>query len=264
MIGATNQRAHLFSLLNIGPLSLAELRLMRPYLCAVRIMLESADATLEFRDAHLDSPSKLPDRRLEAILHCGRASVPLTTGILVGIGEARESRPKAFDVVAAAHERYGHIQAVRIQMFHPVPGTPMEERREVGDEEFLEVVASARRRFGADMAIQVAANEHPHLIGPLLDAGASDFGDINVRRPPHVNVSLAALTAMMASETRTRGLILARRFPVLGPYCSAQWYPGGFPMRIPHARAVMFEGAYRLSHQPERTSPPARARKLHR
>lgn len=251
-IEGTNRRAHLFSLINLGPLSLAELRMMRPYLCAVRIMLESADAALEFREAHRDSPGKAPGPRLEAILRCGKVGLPLTTGILVGIGERLESRLKAFEIIAKAHEYYGHVQAVRIQMFHPVRGTPMEEVPEVGDREFLETVAEARRHFGPDMAIQVSADEHPHLIGPLLDAGVSDFGDLSVRRPPKPNVTLETLTAMMAAEAKRRGFRLVRRLPVLTPYCTPHWYPGGFPMRIPYARAWMFEGAYRLSHQPPR------------
>jgi len=248
----TNRRAHLFSLLNVGPLSLAELRMMRPYLCAVRILLESGDASLEFHEAHRDSPGKALGPRLEAILRCGKVGVPLTTGILVGIGESPDSRLKAFEIIAKAHQLYGHVQAVRIQMFHPVPGTPMEDAPEAGDEEFLETVALARRHFGPDMAIQVSADEHAHLIGPLLDAGVSDLGDISLRRPPKGNVSLERLTAMMAAEAEARGRKLTRRFPVLASYCTPQWYPGGFPKRIPCARAWMFEGACRLSHQPQR------------
>jgi 7,8-didemethyl-8-hydroxy-5-deazariboflavin synthase CofG subunit len=240
MVEATNRRSHLFSLLNIGPLSLAELGLLRPYLCALRIMLESADAALEFREAHLQSPDKAPERRLEAILCCGKAGVPLTTGILVGIGESPASRLRAFDIIARVHERYRHIQAVRLQMFHPVPGTPMEFFPRIGDEEFLEVVALARHDFGPDMAIQVSADEHPHLIGRLLGAGVNDFGDLSLRRPPGPHLSHNDLVAMLGSETQARGLRLVRRFPVLGPYCSARWYPSGFPDRIPGAREWMF------------------------
>jgi len=243
MIEATNRRSHLFSLLNLGPLSLAELCLMRSYLCAVRIMLESADPALEFREAHLHSPHKSPDRRLEAILRCGKAGVPLTTGILVGIGESAASRTIAFDIIGRAHARYGHIQAVRIQMFHPAPATPMESFPQVGDDEFLEVVASARRHFGPDMAIQVSADEHPGLIGRLLDAGVNDFGDLSLRRPPSPHLSFDDLLERMAAETQAHGLALTRRFPVLGPYCTARWYPGGFPERIPYARAWMFAPA---------------------
>ncbi|MBM3335311.1 hypothetical protein FJY63_11675 [Candidatus Sumerlaeota bacterium] len=239
MIEATDRRSHLFSLLNIGPLSLAELRMMRPYMCAMRMMLESADPSLQFRDAHIGSPSKAPVRRLEAILACGRAGVPLTTGIIVGIGDGRESRLKAFDIIARAHQRYGHIQAVRVQMFHPIAGTPMGNRPAVGDDEFVETVALARRHFGPTMAIQVSADEHPHLIGPLLDAGVSDLGDIPVRRKSDRKVSPDSLVALAEAEARRRGLRFARRFPVLPTHCDARWYPGGFPTRIPLARTLM-------------------------
>ncbi|MCX8036102.1 MAG: radical SAM protein [Candidatus Sumerlaeia bacterium] len=248
LIEATNRRSHLFSLLNIGPLSLAELRILRPYLCAMRIMLETADPRLEFREAHCNSPGKTPDRRLEAILRCGRAGVPLTTGIIVGIGEAPESRIKAFEIIARAHERYGHIQAVRIQMFHPMPGTPMAGWSELPEEEFLDIVAAARTFFGPAMPIQVSAQEHPHLLGRLLEAGVTDFGNVSVRQGPDSALPWPNLVALMMQEARKRGRLLAKRFPLFASHCSPRWYPGGYPKRIPVARSVMLESAHRLSH----------------
>jgi FO synthase subunit 1 len=240
MIEATNSRSHLFSLLNVGPLSLAELRVLRPYLCAVRIMLESADAGLEFREAHREAPGKSPEARLEALLRCGRVGVPLTTGLLVGIGEKPDSYARAFRIIAEAHERYGHIQTVRIQMFHPVPGTLMEHFPEPSDEAFLAVIRQAREALAPEIAIQVSADEHPHLLSALLTAGVTDFGDLSVRRPPR-NVSIKDLLTILAVETHLRGLRLAQRFPVHGRYCSPQWYPSGFPNRIPRAKACLKE-----------------------
>jgi len=239
MIEATNRRSHLFSLLNIGPLSLAELRLMRPYLCAMKIMLESADPILKYREAHREAPDKSPEKRLEAIVRCGKAGVPLTTGIMVGIGESSASRLKAFEIIAKVHERYGNIQAVRLQKFHPVPGTPMEDFPETPDDEFLDCVAKASRLLGDEMAIQVAAEEHPHIIGELLDAGVTDFGEISVLRRPNTDPSPETLKRLMEIETRARGMELVRRFPIYDKFCSARWYPGGFPARLPRAREIM-------------------------
>lgn len=246
VIEATNRKSHLFSLMNIGPLSLAELRLMRPYLCAFRVMLESADPELEFREAHRDAPSKLPYKRLESILIAGKVGIPLTTGILVGIGESVASRKQAFEIIAKAHELYGHIQAVRVQMFHPIPGTSMEDYPEVDEEEFLETVADARHILGPGVHVQVAADEHPHLIGRLLDAGVDDFGEISVRRAPRDNLTLSDLVGMMESEAAARRMSLARRFPIHAAYCTERWYPGGFPKRIPAALAVRCEQAERV------------------
>ena len=238
MIEATNSRSHLFSLLNVGPLSLAELRLMRPYLCAVRVMLESADPGLQYLEAHRDAPSKTPDQRLEAILRCGRARVPLTTGIMIGVGESPDSRGKAFEILARAHEMYGHIQAIRLQMFHPVPGTLMESFRPAADGEFLAAVAQARAVFGDAIPIQVSADEHPYMVGELMDAGVTDFGELSVRRPA-VNVSHEELLAILAAEARLRNRTIERRFPIHEPFCNPLWYPGGFPHRIPRARVFL-------------------------
>lgn len=51
-----------------------------------------------------------PGVRVATIEAAGRAAVPFTTGLLVGIGESREDRLADLAAIAALHERYGHIQ----------------------------------------------------------------------------------------------------------------------------------------------------------
>ena len=51
--------------------------------------------------------------------------MPLTTGILIGIGETRAERVQSLLAIRDLHERYGHIQEIIIQNFRPKPGTRM-------------------------------------------------------------------------------------------------------------------------------------------
>ena len=54
------------------------------------LMLESTAARLcERGGPHFGSPDKHPAARLETISAAGRARVPFTSGILIGIGETR-------------------------------------------------------------------------------------------------------------------------------------------------------------------------------
>ena len=75
--------------------------------------------------------------RLATLEAAGRARVPFTTGILIGIGETRAERIEALLAIRELHERYGHIQEVIIQNFRAKPGTRMAQAPEPTLEEHL-------------------------------------------------------------------------------------------------------------------------------
>ena len=54
--------------------------------------------------AHHGSPDKAPELRLECIAQAGIASVPFTSGILIGIGETRRERIEALLALRDLHD----------------------------------------------------------------------------------------------------------------------------------------------------------------
>ena len=112
--------------LNPGVLTLDEYRELRSVAPSMGIMLESASARLcERGQPHFGSPDKDPAVRIQAIADAGEAKVPLTTGMLIGIGETRDERLESLLAIEAQHQLYGHIQEIIIQNFVPKPGTKM-------------------------------------------------------------------------------------------------------------------------------------------
>src|SRR3546814_19004034 len=66
---------------------------LRPVSASMGLMLETASDRLSERGGpHFGSPDKIPARRLESIEAAGRAQVPFTKGLLLGIGETRAAR----------------------------------------------------------------------------------------------------------------------------------------------------------------------------
>ena len=96
--------------LNPGVLNADDYALLRPVAPSMGIMLESASARLAERGGpHFGSPDKLPAVRLAAVEAAGAARVPLTSGILVGIGETAEERIDSLLALRASHERHGQL-----------------------------------------------------------------------------------------------------------------------------------------------------------
>jgi len=59
-------------------------------------------------------PAQVPARRLETIEAAGRAAVPFTSGLLIGIGEGRRRRLADLRLLLDLHRRHGHLQARRV------------------------------------------------------------------------------------------------------------------------------------------------------
>jgi len=204
--------------LNPGLMNDIDYAALRPVSASMGLMLETASDRLSQRGgAHHGSPDKVPARRLKAVEAAGRARVPFTTGILIGIGETRAERIDALVAIRDAHARRGHIQEVIIQNFRAKPHTRMADFPEPSLDEHLWTIAVARLILGPGMTIQAPPNLQPDALGQVLRAGVNDWGGVspvtcdyvNPEAPwPHLDVLCAA--------TAKAGRVLEQRLAI-GP-----------------------------------------------
>jgi len=233
---------------NAGALAQHDLERLRTVAPSQGMMLETLAARLgESGGPHAGAPDKTPERRLATLDAAGRASVPFTTGILVGIGETRAERLDALYAIGAAHERYGHVQEVIVQNFLPKPGTAMWRHDPCDRDEFLWTVAAARVVLGGAMHLQAPPNlSEPDELGALIDAGIDDWGGVSPVTPDHVNPERPwpALDALR-DATEAAGKTLAPRLTVYPEYvCDAgRWLDAA--VRFPVQCASDAEGLAR-------------------
>ena len=89
---------------NPGAMTEEEIELLRGVSVSQGMMLETVSESLLHRGgAHFGAPDKKPAVRLQTLEAAGRARVPFTTGILIGIGESLEDRVEALLAIRAAH-----------------------------------------------------------------------------------------------------------------------------------------------------------------
>lgn len=168
---------------NAGALYSEELFLLRGVSVSQGMMLESIRPDLP---AHKRAPDKTPERRLSTLREAGKARIPFTTGILVGIGESEADRIAALEAIAAIHRSYGHIQEVIVQNFLPKPGTTMHRDAPPTSSEYQRAIALARLILPSDVSVQAPPNlsDSP---ASLLSAGVDDLGGISPLTIDHVN-----------------------------------------------------------------------------
>jgi FO synthase len=211
--------------LNPGVLENEDLRELRRVSASMGLMLETTADRLSARGGpHFGSPDKLPARRLETLERAGRARVPFTTGILIGIGETRDERIEALLAIRDLAELHGHVQEIIVQNFRAKTGTRMAGSPEPPLEELLWTIAVARILLGPNAHVQAPPNLSYDDFPRLLDAGIDDWGGVSPVTIDHVNPEAPwpALERLRAA-TQSRGLELAPRLPVYPEWISGQW-----------------------------------------
>jgi len=174
--------------INAGILDEADYAMLRPVAASCGLMLEStADRLCEKGGAHHGSPDKVPAVRLASLAAAGRARMPMTSGVLIGIGETAAERVEALIALRDLHRRYGHLQEVIVQNFCPKPGTKMAAAPETTEVDFLRVVAAARIVLPDEVSVQVPPNLNGERLVELIDAGIDDWGGISPVTLDHVN-----------------------------------------------------------------------------
>jgi 7,8-didemethyl-8-hydroxy-5-deazariboflavin synthase CofH subunit/7,8-didemethyl-8-hydroxy-5-deazariboflavin synthase CofG subunit len=206
---------------NAGALSQTDLERLRAVGPSQGMMIETlAERLAGPGGPHHGAPDKTPARRLATLEAAGRARVPFTTGILVGIGETRAERLDALQAIAASHARHGHVQEVIVQNFLPKPGTAMHRHPACDHDELRWTVAAARLVLGEQMHVQAPPNlSAPDQLASLIEAGIDDWGGVSPVTPDHVNPErpwpeLERLSAATAAAGKT----LAPRLTVYPEY----------------------------------------------
>ncbi|MGH2753078.1 MAG: 5-amino-6-(D-ribitylamino)uracil--L-tyrosine 4-hydroxyphenyl transferase CofH [Actinomycetota bacterium] len=207
---------------NPGALTFEETCALRPVSVSQGTMLETLSERLLARGmAHFGAPDKKPAVRLATLENAGRASVPFTTGILIGIGETYDERIDALLAIRRSHERHGHIQEVIVQNFRAKPDIQMRDQPEPGADEMRLAIALTRLIMGPEVGVQAPPNLSPAEYGSYLAAGLSDWGGVSPVTPDHVNPEAPwPHLDELNDVTESRGFTLMERLAVYPSYCS--------------------------------------------
>ena len=202
--------------INAGCMTSEEIASLRDVSASMGIMLESASKRLcEKGMPHYGSPDKDPAVRLETLELAGRAKVPFTSGILIGIGETRRERIESLLALRDVHERHGHLQEVIIQNFRAKPNTLMSQSPEPDLNELLWTIAAARLIFGPAMNIQAPPNLSPGVLPQIVSAGINDWGGVSPLTPDFVNPEAPwPHLDNLARETAAAGKFLEQRLTI--------------------------------------------------
>lgn len=200
---------------NAGNLTRGELAELKRTNASMGLMLESSSERL-MQDGmpHHLAPSKDPAERLGVLRNAGSLGIPMTTGILLGIGETPIEAIESIFAIKRLHEEYGHIQEIILQNFRPKEDTVM-RRAHAADESYFKIIVAITRMVMPKMNIQIPPNLSPESYQSFLQAGVNDWGGISPLTQDHVNPEFSwPQIEFVERHTKNAGFELRARFPV--------------------------------------------------
>ncbi|MBH52537.1 MAG: 7,8-didemethyl-8-hydroxy-5-deazariboflavin synthase subunit CofG [Chloroflexi bacterium] len=212
---------------NCGILDDFELDALRESNVSLGLMIESTSEDLFKRGgAHYGAESKHPSLRLDMLARAGKKQIPMTTGILVGIGETVSDRVDSFFAIKSVHEEYGNIQEVIIQNFRPKLQTRMSNNSYPHLIGMLKTLAVGRIVLGKEMNIQAPPNLNDEGHQSYLMAGINDWGGVSPLTKDFINPEAPwPDLKRLESESNEFGFYLVERLCLYPEYVinSQQW-----------------------------------------
>jgi len=211
----------LFPHTNAGNLNFNEMKELKKTNVSMGIMLENVSERLTEKGMpHYLAASKRPKTRLEVLENAGKLKIPMTTGILVGIGETVEEIIDSIFAIKKLHQKYGNIQEVILQNFQPKPDTIMKNVPSANENYFKKVVALSRIIM-PETNIQIPPNLSPKSYQSFLSVGINDWGGISPLTPDFVNPEFSWPEINKVEEnSKKAGFELKCRFPTYPEFFS--------------------------------------------
>ena len=211
----------LFPHTNAGNLNFEEMKELKKTNVSMGIMLENVSERLTEKGMpHYLAASKKPKARLEVLENSGKLGIPMTTGILVGIGETVEEVIDSILAIKKLHQKYGNIQEVILQNFQPKPDTLM-KNTPGADENYFKKIVALSRIIMPEMNIQIPPNLSPKSYQSFLSVGINDWGGISPLTPDFVNPEFAWPEIDKVDEnSKKAGFELKCRFPIYPEFFS--------------------------------------------
>ncbi len=211
----------LFPHTNAGNLTYNEMKELQKTNVSMGLMLENSSDRLSQKGMpHYLAPSKNPKTRLEVLENSGKLKIPMTTGILVGIGETPEEVIESIFAIKNLHDKYGNIQEIILQNFQPKPDTAMRNSPSA-EENYFKIIVSLTRIIMPEMNIQIPPNLSPKSYQSFLSVGINDWGGISPLTPDYVNPEFAWPEIKNIDEnSKKAGFDLKCRFPIYPEFFS--------------------------------------------
>ncbi len=226
----------LFPHANPGLMTKKEIINFKKYSISGGVMIETFSNRLMDRgNPHYKCTTKSPDLRVKTIKAANEIKYPMTTGLLIGIGQNEDEVVDDLWSIAKLTREFECVQEVIIQNFVPKVNTLMANFPEPALDFFCRVVATSRIILPDQTSLQVPPNLTQDL-SLLLDSGINDLGGISpltidLVNPDKLWPDLNSLSVKVQESNQK----LRSRLPIYPDFINEDWLNPEMHERVKNA-----------------------------
>ena len=224
MMKSVVNNTSLFPHANPGLMTKEEMNSYKEHSVSGGIMIETFSKRLMNKGMpHFKCTTKSPHLRIDTISAANSIKYPITTGLLIGIGQNENEIVDDLFNLANLTRRYACIQEVIIQNFVSKVNTIMSKASEPKFDFFIRVIAVSRIILPNHVSLQAPPNLSED-IAKLLNSGINDLGGISpvtidLVNPDRLWPELKSLRRLV----QTSNQVLMSRLPIYPNFISKEW-----------------------------------------
>ena len=214
----------LFPHANPGLMNENEIINYKQYSVSGGVMIETfSNRLLTVGNPHYKCSTKSPHLRISTIKAANNIKYPMTTGLLIGIGQNKDEVVEDLWGIYNLTKKFACIQEVIIQNFVPKANTLMAHNSEPAFDFFCRVIAVTRIILPGKVSLQVPPNLTQDY-SALLESGINDLGGISpltidLVNPDKLWPDLNTLSNIVAVSNQK----LISRLPIYPDFIHQEW-----------------------------------------
>ena len=226
----------LFPHANPGLMTKKEIINFKQYSISGGVMIETfSNRLMERGNPHYKCTTKSPDLRVKTIKAANEIKYPMTTGLLIGIGQNEDEVVNDLWSIANLTREFECVQEVIIQNFVPKVNTLMANFPEPALDFFYRIIATSRIILPNKISLQVPPNLTQDL-SLLLDSGINDLGGISpltidLVNPDKLWPDLNSLSVKVQESNQK----LRSRLPIYPDFINEDWLNPEMHERVKNA-----------------------------
>lgn len=206
--------------MSVGYLNKKEIAFLQRSIVSISVMLDTIDEKVRAKYY----PHRSIESRLEMIRHAAEVKLPVTTGIILGLGDPLKSKKEAFELIRDTHLENGNIQNVVLQNITLADNPYFAGLAETTKDEMQRIVEMALKILPEDVVVTVPYAKNSKDILTYIDMGIRDIGRMDIDEEKEHGQDHKKMLKELEQKLKSKKIGLQHRLPIFSKYIVKDWY----------------------------------------
>ncbi len=222
---------------NVGYLNKREIAFLQKIIVSITTMIDTVDEKIRAKYY----PNRSIESRLEMIRHAAEVKLPVTTGIIIGLGDPLKAKKEALELIRDIHLENGNIQNVILQNIDVADNPYFKGLPSTTKDEMQKIIEMALKILPEDVVVTVPYARNAKDILTYINMGVRDIGRLDIDEEKESGQDHKKMLKDLEQKLKTKKLGLQHRLPIFSKYIIKDWYSRKCSQVLDKYRALLKE-----------------------